>query len=43
MTTNFVDYLAEEGVHHQFSCKKTLEQNGKFEQRHHSIAQLGLI
>ena len=38
----FIQLLANLGIHHQFACPKTPEQNGKAEQKHRNITELGL-
>ena len=31
---DFLLFLATKGIHHQFTCPKRLEQNGKVERKH---------
>ena len=38
----FTDFLTAKGIHHQSTCPKTPEQNGKAERKHRSITELGL-
>lgn len=36
----FEQYIHQHGIHHQYSCPKTLEKNSIVECMHHSITEL---
>lgn len=39
---DFTKLFANLGIHHQYACPKTLEQNGTTERKHRNITELGL-